>query len=271
MQKLTHKNLNLERSKRIIAYMLKEGIRVSLFFMYGFPEETEEDLADTLELMFSLVDSGVQHVGMSFTRFNPATDITERFGDQLVLDPSQKILIRGVGFGYEAEFEMIRDNPTIFPFFYHLNTPVRNDYQYVHFLARLYQLFPKTVRYLRSLYKGDNLRFYRDFYNNNLEFFQQDMLYTADGIRNHGVQILSNTVKDFDVPYLPQILSLLRFEENAIRTRESDGDITIQEVYDFNYIDYKMKLPIEMYSTGKTEILFQNKDDKVSMKVLQII
>jgi hypothetical protein len=32
-----------------------------------------------------------------------------------------------------------------------------------------------------------------------------------------------------------------------------------------------MKLPIEMYTTGKTEILFQKKDGKVSMKVLQII
>ena len=47
-------------------------------------------------------------------------------------------------------------------------------------------------------------------------------------------------------------------------------DITIQEVYDFNYIDYKMNLPIEMYSDGKTEILLQKKDGKVSLKVLQI-
>ncbi len=271
MQKLTKKNLNLERSKELISFMLKQGIRVSLFFMYGFPEETEEDLADTFELIFTLVDNGVQHAGMSFTRFNPATDITQRYFDDLVLNPEIKIINRAVSFGFEEELDMIRNNKAMFPFFYHLNTPVRNNYQYAHFFVRLYQQYPRTIRYLRQLYKGDNLRFYRDFYNNNLEFFQQDMLYTADGIRNHGVQILSNTVKDFDVPYLPQILSLLRFEENAIRTRESDGDITIQEVYDFNYIDYKMKLPIEMYSTGKTEILFQNKDGKVSMKVLQII
>ena len=166
---------------------------------------------------------------------------------------------------------MIRNNKAMFPFFYHLNTPVRNDYQYAHFFVRLYQQYPRTIRYLRQLHKGDNLRFYRDFYNNNLEFFQQDMHYTADGIKDHGVQMLANTVKDMNVPYLPQIISLLRFEENALRTRESNGDITIQEVYDFNYIDYKMKLPIEMYTAGKTEILFQKKDGKVSMKVLQII
>jgi hypothetical protein len=208
---------------------------------------------------------------MSFTRFNPATDITERFGDQLVLDPSQKILIRGVGFGYEAEFETIRDNPTIFPFFYHLNTPVRNNYQYVHFLARLYQLFPKTVRYLRSLYKGDNLRFYRDFYNNNLSYFEKDMLYTAEGINRHGLEMLLNCVKDFSEPWLPQIKALLRFEFNANQISQASPGTTIQEIYDFSYVDYKMKLPIEMYSDGKTEILMKNKDGKFAMQVLQLL
>lgn len=271
MQKLTNKNLNLERAKQLISFMLKNDIRVSLFFMYGFPEETEEDLNDTFELLFDLLDAGVQQANMAFTRFNPATDITIRYFDDLVLDPDMKILIRGVSFGYEEELDMIRNNKAMFAVFYHLNTPVRNNYQYAHFFTRLYRQYPRTIRYLRRLYKGDNLQFYRDFYNNNLEYFQGDFPYTSNGIRNHGVQMLANTVKDFDVPYLTQILSLLRFEDNAIRIRESDGDMSIQEVYDFNYIDYKMNLPIEMYSTGKTEILLQNKNGKVSMKVLQII
>ena len=271
MQKLIKKNLDLEKARSMIQFLLKNDIYVGLFFMYGLPEETEEDLNETLELLFSLLDMGVQHVSMSYCKFNPATDITERYFDDLVLNPSMKILIRGVSFGYEAEFDMIKNNKAMFPFFYHLNTTVRNDYQYVHFFARLYQQFPRTARYLRKLYKGDNLKFYQDFYNNNLPYFERDMLYTADGIKNHGVEMLANCVKDFDVPYLPQILSLLRFENNAIRVRQSPTDITIQEVYDFNYIDYKMKLPIEMYCAGKTEILFQKKGGKISMKVLQIL
>ena len=59
-------------------------------------------------------------------------------------------------------------------------------------------------------------------------------------------------------------------EDNANRIKNSECDITIQEVYDFNYIYYKMNLPIGMYSDGKTEILLQKKDGKVSLKVLQI-
>jgi radical SAM superfamily enzyme YgiQ (UPF0313 family) len=270
MQKLTKKNLNLQHAQKLISFMLKQGLLVGLFFMYGFPEETEEDLNDTLELIFNLLDAGVNHVSMSFTRFNPATDITNRFLDKLELDPDMKILIRGVSYGFEDELDMIRNNKAMFPFFYHLNTPVRNNYQYAHFFIRLYRQYTHTIRHLRKLYKGDNLRFYRDFYNNNLEYFQQDMIHASNGIRNHGMQMLANTVKDFDVPYLHRILSLLRFEDNANRIKNSECDITIQEVYDFNYIDYKMNLPIEMYSDGKTEILLQKKDGKVSLKVLQI-
>ena len=270
MQKLTKKNLNLQHAQKLISFMLKQGLLVGLFFMYGFPEETEEDLNDTLELIFNLLDDGVNHVSMSFTRFNPATDITNRFLDKLELDPDMKILIRGVSYGFEDELDMIRNNKAMFPFFYHLNTPVRNNYQYAHFFIRLYRQYTHTIRHLRKLYKGDNLRFYRDFYNNNLEYFQQDMIHASNGIRNHGMQMLANTVKDFDVPYLHRILSLLQFEDNANRIKNSECDITIQEVYDFNYIDYKMNLPIEMYSEGKTEILLQKKDGKVSLKVLQI-
>jgi hypothetical protein len=271
MQKLTNKNLDLERAKRIIAFMLKNGIRVSLFFMYGFPEETEEDLADTLSLLFDFVDSGVQHVGMSFTRFNPATDITERFGERLVFDPDMKILARGFTFGYEEELDTIRNNREIFPFFFHLNTPVRNEYQYLHFLVRLYQQFPKTIRHLRGLYKGDNLKFYRDFYNNNLPYFERDMLYTAQGIKVHALDMLSNTIKDFDLPYIAQLKALLRFEFNANQVDQAESGMSIREIYDFNYIDFKMQLPIEMYCDGKTEILMENKNGEFSMQVLQIM
>ena len=44
----------------------------------------------------------------------------------------------------------------------------------------------------------------------------------------------------------------------------------VLETYDFNYIDYRMNLPIEQYSQGKTEILIQKTNGKTAMKVLSI-
>ena len=52
MQKLINKNLSLEKAEKTVKFLLDQDIRVALFFMYGFPEETEEDLRKTLDLIF---------------------------------------------------------------------------------------------------------------------------------------------------------------------------------------------------------------------------
>jgi radical SAM superfamily enzyme YgiQ (UPF0313 family) len=270
MQKLTRKNLNLDRSKKLIDFMLKLGIRVSLFFMYGFPEETEKDLADTLDLIFTLLDSGVQHVGMYFTRFNPATDITLRYFDDLVLNPDIKILTRSVSFGYEEELDMIRNNKAMFPFLYHLNTPVRNEYQDLFALIYIYQKFPKTVRYLRGLYAGDNLRFYQDFVRQNAECFAGSYSYIISCIKNKSWEMLCNVLDVFEKPCTAQLKELMRFERDVQAVNLSAEDCVVHNVYGFHYLDYKLNRPIESYCNGTTEILLQKTDGKISMKVMRI-
>lgn len=269
MQKLTNKNLDLERAKDMIAFLLKNKIHVALFFMYGFPEETEEDLNQTLELMFTLRDMGVHDTTMAFCSFNPATAITEKNFDRLVLDPEIKILSRRI-FGYQEELPVIRDNKALFPCFYHLDTPVRNEFQYLVYLTHLYHQFPAAARYLRGLYKGDNLRFYRDFYRNNISCFQEDMAYAAEQVIGHPVQMLENTIQDFDEPYIRQLKGLLRFDYDAHQVAKSPEDTALRRTYDFCYLDFKRKLPIEQYSQGKTEILLEKKNGKTGMKILKI-
>ena len=49
MQKYMKKNVQLDKLKKIIDYTASKGIMVRLFFMYGFPTETEDDVNYTLE------------------------------------------------------------------------------------------------------------------------------------------------------------------------------------------------------------------------------
>lgn len=269
MQKLTNKNLNLDRAKDMIAFLLKNKIYVSLFFMHGFPEENEQDLNDTLELLFTLVDSGVQHVGMFFCRFNPTTALTEQYLDQLVLDPGIKALTRGI-YGYEEEFRIIQENKAIFPYLYHLNTPQRNNYQYLYLLVHVYQKFPRMARHLRKLYNGDHLRMYRDFYNNNLSSFEKSLMYAEKCTETMPAEMLQNMLDAFDMPYIRQLKALLKFEYDVLQVTKSEEDTVLQAAYDFSYIDYRMNLPIEQYSQGRTEILIQKQNGKTTMKVINI-
>lgn len=269
MQKVVNKKLDLDRVKPMVEFLLKNKIQVALFFMHGFPEETEEDLNETLELLFSLLDMGIHYASMSFCMFNPATALTQKHFEELVFDPEIKIHSRGI-FGYQEELPVIKENKAMFPFFFHLDTPLRKEYQYLGALVFLYRRFPRTIWQLRSLYHGDNLRFYKDFYGNNLHFFARDIEYLTDAIKQNPMEILNNTIKDFDLPYIRQLKALLKYDCDLQKFSHAEDNTTRQETYDFSYVDFKLKLPIAQYSEGKTEILFQKINGKVKMKVLRI-
>lgn len=270
MQKLINKKLDLSNAKNMIAFLLKEKISVALFFMYGFPEETTEDLNQTLYFLFNVVDMGCNYASMSFCKFNAMTFITNKYFNELVLNDDISLLRLDI-FGYQEEYNMIEENKSIFPHFYHLNTELRNEYQHLSFLCKLYQKFPNSIRYLRSLYKGDNIQFYKDFYNNNIKFFNTiDMLHTGKSLKENSIEIFSNTIKGFRQDYVKKIISLLEYDYDLQKVSHSKEDISIKKSYDFSYIEYQMGLPIEQFTDKKTEILIEKINGKFNKKILSI-
>jgi radical SAM superfamily enzyme YgiQ (UPF0313 family) len=267
MQKLTHKNLNLDRVRQMIRFLVSQGLYVSLFFMYGFPEETQEDLLQTLELMFSLMEEGVDKLGMFFCRFNPATQITADYIDNLVLDPNITVLSKSI-FGYNEELELIRSNKALFPYFYHLKTPLRDEFQHLTYLIQIYQKFPKTGPIIRKLYNSDYVKMYRDFvaYNPSITSGSPELvLRTA----SHPHEFLIAMLQGLDFPQRNQLAGRLTFEWDVQQVAKSEGDITIQRTYPFSYVDFTLKRPIEAYTDASCEILLENRNGKLSMKVLR--
>jgi len=269
MQKLVNKKLDLKNAKEMIQFILKTGIKPVLFFMYGFPEETEEDLLETLKLIFWAQDIGVQHTSMSYCHFNVATEMTEKYLNELYFDEEIKLLGRGV-FGFSEELEMIKANKKIFSHFYHLSTPVRNEYQYLRLLILLYERYRDTFRLISGLYNGDYLKLYKDFYNNNSKVFDEEISNIMSAMFKSPLEIIANTIKDIDSSYSEKILAVAQYEYNARKVSKSKEDTEIKEKYNFSMIDLQMKLPITQFSNMKTEILLQKKDGKFGMKVISI-
>lgn len=267
MQKLTHKNLNLDRVRQIIRFLISQGLFVSLYFMYGFPEETQEDLLQTLDLMFSLMEEGVDKLGMFFCRFNPATQITADYIDELVLDPNITVLSKSI-FGYQEELELIRRNKTLFPYFYHLKTPVREEFQYLTYLMQTYQNFPKTGPIIRKLYRNDYVQMYRDFvtYNPSIATGSPEMVLR---IGSHPHEFLIAMLQGLDLPQRTQLAGLLTFEWDARQVADSEEDLTIQRTYPFSYVDFTLKRPIEAYTAASCDILLEKRNGKLGMKVLR--
>ena len=270
MQKLINKNLDLVRARRIISFLLKEKIRIGLFFMYGFPQETEEDLNQTLELVFSLIDEGVPYTSMSYCKFCPNTNLTETYFDQMVFDPEVKMNTVGV-YGYEEEEPLFRAHKELFPFYYHVNTPVRNEYQYLHYLVTLYLNFPAPIRYLRQLYRGDNLKFFRDFRDANSHYIAGDVNEFEKRVASEPLELLLNLVEALDIDQKPQLADLLTLAYRSRQVSQAKEDTSRTDDYRFNYADLSLKRPIEEYSRGTSRIRLEKKDGKFSLKVLNII
>ncbi len=197
IQKAINKRLNLSVVREMTKFLIDLGLEVHTFFMHGIPEETEEDLNDTLELFFDLMDMGAHNETISFCRFMAHTDITQRYYDQLVLDPSKKILVRNT-FGVLKEMDMIRDNKPLFTHFYYLSTPARDRYQYVLILGLLYQDYPLTMSLLRQTYNKDNLKFYHDFIGCNSHIFEQSMAGIMRAYFYTREDLVLNMLKDMD-------------------------------------------------------------------------
>ncbi len=267
MQKQINKNLDLSYVQKMTDYLLSEKINVDLYFMYGFPDETEEDLAQTVALQMDLLDKGLNDTSMSFCKFNPTTIITEKYFDKLKLDPSCKIITRGLSFGYEEELPLISSNKAMFPFFYHLSTPVRDNYQYLYFFFLLYRRYPNISRYLRQYYKGEDLKLYRDFYEANIEIFNQDIAFIEREMNKNAKDALNRLLDRCESPGIEQLRGILQYDLDMRQVVNSKQDMELENTYSFVYAEFLMKIPADMLSKGKSKLLLKKENGKISRKL----
>jgi len=269
MQKIINKKLNLDKVKDIVGFLLKNDIKVTLFFMYGFPDETEEDLNQTLNMYCELLEMGVRQTVLGYCMFTPSTEITRQCFDELVFVPELKILSREV-FGFNEECEMFKNNKDIFPHFYHLNTVVRNNYQNLFYFGLLYEKFSNVFKFIRAYYNKNMLKLYKDFYNNNIDVFNEETDNIWKNIVKNHSQVMKNTVKNLDKNIADRFNALIDYSVDYRRVSKSKEDIRIQKKYAFNYIEYQLQLPIEQFSDSSSELIIEKKNGKISVQIVSV-
>ena len=269
MQKIINKNLDLGRLSEMVDVLLKYNVEINLFFMFGFPEETVEDLGMTLDLLFSMLDRGVHYASMAYCHFYPGTAITRQYFDQLVLDHSIKVLPRSL-YGCTEEVEMIENNKAIFPFFYHLETPLRREFQYLRYLIQTYEHFPNSLKYLRWLYNGDHVAFFRDFIRLNQNYLEGPAPNIPTLIFKHSVETFSTMLDQFSPPYQKQLKALIQYDYDMYRIRTAKSNVAIQNLYQFDHADLEAKLPIEEYKDRSCIIRLTMQDGIVNKTVIPL-
>lgn len=86
MQKTINKNLNLTNAVQMAKCLKKHGIKVTASFIYGFPDETEEDFIQTVHLMEELLLSGIENLQFHPFMLLPGTEETEKVKERAIFN-----------------------------------------------------------------------------------------------------------------------------------------------------------------------------------------
>lgn len=208
MQKLVQKNLKLEDVPRKLRYISSKGIIATTSFIFGFPNETEEDFAQTIRLMTELSKLPNLTVHAHLCAFFAGTELTKQYCQTIdkaskLSDVTCEIAVR------ECE-DIIYAYPTLFPHFYEYKTEFREKVQYYPVFFRSWQVLRPVYEYIAQTYYPDRLcDMLFDFSESNKELLRS------------GEQLLLMLRKDrfldrfTDRPVLKEIARFLLWKKKA--------------------------------------------------------
>ncbi len=175
MQKLVNKNLDLTGITDGISYLLSKNLKVTTSFIYGFPEETEEDVSQTFALVTDLLHMGKVRVQMHRCAFLPGTALFEQYKGQLSATTTYCDMTGS--FGVAECAELFRDHPELFMYFNEYTTELRTKLRHFPTFMETFLAMRSAYLYLAEKYPRENMiRMYFDFVEKNSHVLEQEGL-----------------------------------------------------------------------------------------------
>ena len=263
MQKLINKNLKLEGVRERIAYLLSKNLQVTTSFIFGFPEETEEEVSQTFSLVTDLLRLGGVRVQMHRCAFLPGTAMYEEYKDRL--EPAVGFSDMTGGVGVAECGDLFRDHPKLFTYFNEYTTELRT--KLLHFPIFLNSLLSMRAvyLYLAEKYPRDRLiQMYFDFVEKNRGVLEQAELSRDEmvaRIRENDLFVKSFTGD----PCEPMIADAYRLRR--ARTAVSRGEMpTATEITCVSPLELDRGIPVNRCKAGWYMVTYYL-DDKGAVKV----
>lgn len=139
MQKISKKNLDLSHVFTIIDACRENDVNYYTSFITGMPEETIDDLMQTLELMY---ECGKREAFLQLHLLTPfqGTDVLHKYQHKLYYDGTVSN-VGGLKVRNEKEEEIIKAHPSIFSNFYYIENEhmPREFFQHIEKIKHLFQ------------------------------------------------------------------------------------------------------------------------------------
>lgn len=172
MQKLTHKNLNLDKVMDLLIYLKEKNVVVDTSFIYGFPEETKEDLSQTLAMLADIMYHQCGKINTHLCTFLPKTELSQRFWNELI--PTDNYTNFTGDYAIEDCKDVIKQYPMLFPQLMEYRTELRTELKHFALFIRVWMNLTPVYHHISKRYDRENLiAMYYDFVRVNQEVLEK--------------------------------------------------------------------------------------------------
>ena len=248
MQKLINKNLNLEFTGEIIDYMVSKGIEPITSFIYGFPEETEEDLSQTLALIGRILCNNKVSLSTHLCAFFVGTELSSKYADEMV--PVDYYSNETGEFAVSECMDLIKENPSIFTHMFEYKTELRQRLKYFEVFLWVWILAQPVYQYISEKYNSDNMI---DMYFGFVEANRETLEKNEDDNLNLVKKIVKNDkfIETFNKDKNYDIISDFYSLYNMANSAEAKSGETLMDVFCFDINSINKYHNIKDYPRGK--------------------
>lgn len=283
MQQLEHKGLKLDNAMEKMQFMKEIGYNMMVSFIYGYPEETIDDIKQTLSMMDRLICSGIYNVQLHRYLVLPMTKDYEKVKEHLYLDQNQ-ISELSTLYQYIFDDKEIKDYVTqhkeIFVQYYTFDNEVRKVY---HGLDVLFQMW---LTLFHSGFKWSAVELVKQLGFNDLFLFTKDIVQeTFISEQEKGTNV--NNYLDQSIQKRKQYAVALQILEAGKRLVDSElyqdiynyeslvkkcktGEMDRNAIYVFNFDVYN-GCRTGIFNQKKTYIKFERKDNQYIISKVKVI
>lgn len=266
MQKLIHKNLKLEMVMSRLRYIHSKGIRIAVSFIVGFPEETLEDLSQTLYLIGEIAKLKNVQIHTHLCAFLPGTELSRCYAGKMT--PMRFFSdITGTE-GVKACETLIRNHPDVFPQFWEYSTELRTKLKEFSLFIDLWCAIEPVYRYLSEQFENDRLI---DMYFAFLECNRDLLAESADLPHKEKIHLLlqhDNLHRRFIPEHLKDTVQDCYRMACIPYAMELKDEKQMIEVFSFSPLEFKNGIPITDYQKQAVIAAYERlDDDKIKIKI----